>query len=128
MKWLKRAIAAALAGVMAVSMMPQVWAAEDETEQQEVQATEQLEQEDPIVSEQPETPEQPEQPEQPETPQQDPVALRTDHSWFMSGYPDGRFGVNDSLTWAQTSVVLYQLLAESMGDLPCTYPDVKESD
>lgn len=141
MKWSKRAIAAALAGVMAVSMMPQVWAAEDETEQQEVQATEQLEQEDPIVSEQPETPEQPEVPEQPEqpkqpeipeqpeTPQQEPVALRTDHSRFMSGYPDGRFGVNDSLTWAQTSVVLYQLLADqSMGDLPCTYPDVKESD
>lgn len=150
MKWSKRAAAAILAGVMAVSMMPQVWAAEEEnslpeqetTAQQPVQAEEQTIQPEtpetpetpeqlktPETPEQPETPETPEQPETPDKPQQESVALRTDHSAFMSGYPNGKFGVNDSLTWAQTSVVLYQLLADqSMGDLPCTYTDVKETD
>ena len=134
MKWSKRAAAAILAGVMAVSMMPQVWAAEEEnslpeqetTVQQPVQTEEQTVQ--PETPATPETPETPEQPETPDKPQQEPVALRTDHSAFMSGYPNGKFGVNDSLTWAQTSVVLYQLLADqSMGDLPCTYTDVKET-
>lgn len=135
MKWSKRVVATILAGMMAVFMMPQVWAAEEETEQQEVQITEQQKLEEPIVPEKSETPEQPEIPKEPETPeeseqsQQKPVALRTDHSRFMSGYTDGRFGVNDSLTWAQTSVILYQLLADqSMGDLPYTYTDVKETD
>lgn len=130
MKWSKRAAAAILAGVMAVSMMPQAWAEEEtslleqEAAQQPVQAEEQPEV--PKTPEQPETPETPETPEQPETPdkpQQEPVALRTDHSAFMSGYPNGKFGVNDSLTWAQTSVVLYQLLADqSMGDLCAPIP------
>ena len=39
MKWSKRAAAAILAGVMAVSMMPQVWAAEEENSLPEQETT-----------------------------------------------------------------------------------------
>ena len=59
MKWSKRAAAAILAGVMAVSMMPQVWAAEEENSLPEQETTAQQ----PVQAE-----EQTVQPETPETP------------------------------------------------------------
>ena len=58
MKWSKRAAAAILAGVMAVSMMPQVWAADEENSLPEQEAAQQ-----PVQTEQ-----QTVQPETPETP------------------------------------------------------------
>lgn len=56
----------------------------------------------------------------------DPVPLRTDHFAYMTGNTDGIFAPNQNLTWAQISVMLYNILADqSMGAYPYTYTDVK---
>ena len=147
MDWKKRVTGALLAGVLLLSMLPSAMAVETDTSG--VLDTEILTEQEPQVPEtenpdimgepvtaQPEEqlvndpiPEEPEEPIEPEPEEpeiMEPVPLRTDHFAYMTGYTNGTFGPNKSLTWAQISSILYSLLADqSMGTYPYTYTDVK---
>lgn len=55
--------------------------------------------------------------------------LRSDHSQYVHGYGDGRFGPEVSLTWAEACTILYNLLVDqSMGSCPSTFTDVTTAD
>lgn len=65
----------------------------------------------------------------PDLMESEPIPLKTDHSPYMNGYGDGRFGPGDTLTWAQICTMLYNVLADqSMGSATGSYSDVTEQD
>ena len=62
-----------------------------------------------------------------EAAQREPVALRQDHSAYMQGMGQNRFGPQEHLTWAQVCTIIYNLMEDqSMGQSPSAFTDVTE--
>lgn len=57
----------------------------------------------------------------------EPVALRQDHSAYMQGMGQDKFGPQEHLTWAQVCTIIFNLMEDqSMGQEPSSFTDVAQ--